>query len=148
MTAIRRRARRRMGESSRIVGQRGATGEGFFESAPKPLGSAAETAMPANIVLSMKILVHSSGLKFCLFAMTRAVDLVRLSAHGLVLEIRPCRARSQLPADARRRSVGKVRRVGALQVPRPLAGPQRWVRCYLGKRNCNPKQFVLILCQA
>src|SRR5262245_1254778 len=37
-------------------------------SAPhKPLGSAAETAIPANIVLS-KILVHSSGLKLCLFA--------------------------------------------------------------------------------
>src|SRR5512134_1188301 len=34
----------------------------------KPLGSAAVTAIPANIVLC-KILLHSSGLKFCLFAM-------------------------------------------------------------------------------
>ena len=41
----------------------------------RPLGSAAETAMPANIVLS-RILVHSSGLKFCLFAMTTSYSLL------------------------------------------------------------------------
>src|SRR5262249_17877868 len=34
----------------------------------RPLGSAADTAIPANITLS-EILVHSSGVKFCLFAM-------------------------------------------------------------------------------
>jgi hypothetical protein len=34
----------------------------------KPLGSAAETAMPANIILSNN-LAHSSGVKFCLFTM-------------------------------------------------------------------------------
>jgi len=33
-----------------------------------PLGSAADTAIPANIMLS-ELLVHSSGVKFCLFAM-------------------------------------------------------------------------------
>ena len=33
----------------------------------RPLGSACETAIPANIVLS-KTLVHSSGVKFCLLA--------------------------------------------------------------------------------
>ena len=45
-------------------------------SAPhRPLGSAAETAIPANIVLS-KILVHSSGLKFCLFAMATSYSLL------------------------------------------------------------------------
>src|SRR3990170_2259185 len=34
----------------------------------KPLGSAADTTMPATIVPS-KTLAHSSGVKFCLFAM-------------------------------------------------------------------------------
>ena len=41
----------------------------------RPLGSAAETAMPASMVLS-RILVYSSGLKFCLFAMTTSYSLL------------------------------------------------------------------------
>src|SRR5262245_23932233 len=50
----------------------------------RPLGSAAETAIPANIVLS-RILVHSSGLKFCLFAIptsTRYEDSHKLALHS------------------------------------------------------------------
>jgi hypothetical protein len=38
-----------------------------------PLGSAAETAIPTTIGLS-KTLVHSSGVKFCLFAMAASDD--------------------------------------------------------------------------
>ena len=50
------------------VGRRGLLGVAYLH-ASHPLGSAADTAIPVNIVLS-RILVHSSGVKLCLFAMT------------------------------------------------------------------------------
>src|SRR4029078_11818252 len=51
----------------------------------KPFGCAAETAMPTSTTLS-KTLVHSSGVKFCLFAMTAPKDLSSFShAKGKIM---------------------------------------------------------------
>ena len=52
----------------------------------RPLGSAAETVTPASIMLS-KTLAHSSGVKFCLFAMATS-SLTLSPMRGRVLAIR------------------------------------------------------------
>ena len=68
--------------------QRGATREGLFENAPQTAWSAADTAMPANMVLS-RILVHSSGLKFRLFAMTTSYSLLTYKLYQTSMVWRP-----------------------------------------------------------
>src|SRR4029079_17537714 len=53
----------------------------------RPLGSAAETAMPTTVGLS-KTLVHSSGVKLCLFAMAASCSSHLTGFTGAELFIR------------------------------------------------------------
>ena len=50
-----------------------------------PLGSAAETAIPASIVL-YRILVHSSGVKLCLFAITNLLLFTKIGSGSSATE--------------------------------------------------------------
>src|SRR5262249_5059501 len=112
-----------------------------FSNPHKPLGSAAETAIPASITLS-RILVHSSDVKLCLFAMTTSYASPRsYDRHADDIMIKPSR---QGPSRRNKHACHRyIRHGGVVYVlVRSLVPPERsWHGHSIRAANCRERSI-------